>query len=113
MRAKFRGGDGVGRGAAEAFASILALDAAFGQGHAAGSHGAVFTADTLKTDGAGFHLLRPVEHRIDAQLLSAFDHFLGSRIDGCSNGIGQFGSFFCCHFGFFSSAIRGSSSYCL
>jgi hypothetical protein len=48
------------------FAGVFAFDAALGQGQAAGAHGAVFTADALDADGAGFHLGGPVEHRIDA-----------------------------------------------
>jgi hypothetical protein len=50
------GRDGVGRGAAKALAGVFTLDAALGQGQAAGAHGAVFTTDALETDRAGFHL---------------------------------------------------------
>jgi hypothetical protein len=76
------GRDGVGRGAAKALAGVFAFDAALGQGQAAGAHGAVFTADALDADGAGFHLGGTVEDRIDAQLLGPGDHFLGSNVDG-------------------------------
>jgi hypothetical protein len=69
MRMKVTGRDGVGGGAAKAFAGVFAFDAALGQGQAAGAHGAVFTADALDADGAGFHLGGTVEDRFDAQLL--------------------------------------------
>jgi hypothetical protein len=51
------GRDGVGRGAAKALAGVFAFDAAFGQGQAAGAHGAVFTAGALDTDIALLHVL--------------------------------------------------------
>jgi hypothetical protein len=82
MRMKVSGRNGVGGGAAQAFAGVLALDAAFGQRQAAGSHAAVFTAGALAADVTGFHGDGPVEHRIDAQLLRPFEHFLGRGIDG-------------------------------
>jgi hypothetical protein len=61
----------------------------------------------------GFIWDRPVEHRIDAQLLGAL---IISWVPGSmdeATGSASLGAFFGCHFGFFSSAIRGSSSYCL
>ena len=76
------GRNGVGRGAAQALAGVFAFDAALGQGQAAGTHGAVFTADALHADGAGFHLDSTVKDRIDTQLLGTGDHFLGANVDG-------------------------------
>jgi hypothetical protein len=71
------GRNGVGRGAAKALAGVFAFDAALGQGQAAGAHGAVFTADALDADGAGFHLDGTVEDRFNFQFVGQVDHFLG------------------------------------
>ena len=71
----------IAGGAAETLAGVLALDPALGQGQAAGAHGAVLTADTLDADVTGLHLDGAVEDRVDAQVLGALDHLLGTGID--------------------------------
>ena len=53
---KVAGGNGVGGGAAQAFACIFTFNPALGKRQAAGPHGAVFTADALDADVTGFHL---------------------------------------------------------
>ena len=57
---------GIGGCATQPFAGILAPDAALGQRQPAGPHAAVFAANPLYADIAGFHADGQVEYRIDA-----------------------------------------------
>ena len=101
---KVSSSNGIGGGTAQTFAGVFPLDAALGQGQAAGAHGAVFTADTLNADGAGFHLFGAVKNSVNTQLLGALDHLLSGGINGRANRVRQLGGFvrrfgfgFVCH----------------
>ncbi len=105
---KISGGDGIRGRAAKSLSGILAFNPALWQRQTAGTHCAVFTADSLEADGTGFHGYGTIKYRFNLSFWARrIISWVAISMDA-SIGSASFGALTVLVF--VSSAMRSSSS---